>query len=94
MKKLIINGLLIVGFVAVVVGLFVGLNSMRAVDEVGAAVNGYNYEQAYATEVAIQEESSATVTVSDSDESTEEVSEEESEDGSGSEVDAFLNSLG
>jgi hypothetical protein len=91
MKKLIINALLVFGFVAITVALFVGLNSLRAVDEVGAAVDAYDYEEAYAEEVAIQEESGVTVTVVDNVEETDVNSAEEESD---SDVDAFLNSLG
>jgi uncharacterized protein YlzI (FlbEa/FlbD family) len=93
MKKLIINVLLVVGVVAIFVGLFMALSTMRAVDDTAAVVEGYNYEEAYAAEQAIQKESAVTVTISDGqDEVVEEAIEEVEEDSN--DVDAFLNSLG
>jgi hypothetical protein len=98
MKKLLINGLLFVGFVAIIVGIILGLSQLRAVDEAGAAVDAYNYQEEYDTAEAIEEQSSVTVTVSDNaetgddspdtpDKTTEKTPEESNDDL----VNSFLN---
>ena len=102
MKKLIINGLIVIGFVAIILGIILGLSQLRAVDEAGAAVDAYDYQTAYDTAEAIEEESSVTVTVSGNaetgddsldtpEETTEKTTKTTTEESNDDLVNSFLN---
>ncbi len=66
MKKLLINGLLLLVFIALIVAVVMGLSKLRAVDtsdaEVDALLEGQ--EQAVVDEKAVQEQAAVKVSVS------------------------------
>ncbi len=72
MKKLIINGLLILVFVALIVAVVMGLSKLRAVDTSDAEVDSLleGQEQAVADEKAVQEQSAVKVSVSNTSNNT------------------------
>lgn len=79
MIKLLINALLVLGFVALILALVLGLSRLRAVEETDAAVDTMldteNQAKAYAAEKEILDDSQVTVKVT---ETKETASEEES----------------
>ena len=66
MRKLLINGLLILVFIALIVAVVMGLSKLRAVDTSDAEVDSLleGQEQAVADEKAVQEQSAVKVSVS------------------------------
>ena len=107
MKKLIINGLLILVFVVLITAVIMGLSKLRAVDETEEQTADMiaSQESAIAEEKAIQEETAVKVTVlnatntssSDSSKTSSKTSStsstSEKTTTSDSDVDDFLNSL-
>lgn len=65
MKKLLINGLLILVFITLIVALILGLSKLRAVDTSDAEVDSLldEQEQAIANEKAVQEQTAVKVSV-------------------------------
>ncbi|MBI5002874.1 hypothetical protein HZC31_05785 [Candidatus Woesearchaeota archaeon] len=66
MKKLLINGLFILVFIALIVAVVMGLSKLRAVDTSDAEVDSLleGQEQAIADEKAVQEQAAVKVSVS------------------------------
>ena len=66
MRKLLINGLLILVFIALIVAVVMGLSKLRAVDTSDAEVDSLleGQEQAVADEKAVQEQTAVKVSVS------------------------------
>src|SRR3989338_4696215 len=66
MRKLIINGLLILVFIVLIVAVVMGLSKLRAVDTSDAEVDSLleGQEQAVADEKAVQEQAAVKVSVS------------------------------
>ncbi len=65
MKKLLINGLLILVFISLIVAVVMGLSKLRAVDTSDAEVDSLleGQEQAVADEKAVQEQTAVKVSV-------------------------------
>ena len=101
MKKLIINGLLILVFVILIIAVVMGLSKLRAVDETEEQTADMiaGQESAVAEEKAIQEETAVKVTVSNatntnsSKTSSSYKTSSSEKKTSDSDVDDFLNSL-
>ncbi len=87
MKKLIINGLLILVFVVLIIAVILGLSKLRAVDETEEQIADLiaTQDSAIAEEKVIQEETAVKVTVSNAS--------EKKTTSSDSDVDDFLSSL-
>lgn len=105
MKKLIINGLLILVFVVLIIAVILGLSKLRAVDETEEQIADLiaTQDSAIAEEKVIQEETAVKVTVSNENTNSTSTSKTTSSSSSkktaqkttttDSDVDDFLNSL-
>lgn len=101
MKKLLINGLLILVFIALLVAVIMGLSKLRAVDTSDAEVDDLieGQEQAVADEKAVQEQTAVKVSVSNTtanktNTSKTTTSNSKSTSSKTADIDDFLNELG
>ncbi len=93
MKKLLINGLLLLGFVIIIVSVIVGLSRLRAVNNVEIAIDAYDFQEAYATEQAIQQDSGVNVSITNVNKSGIVEPNVVKSDVAKSDVDSFLAGL-
>ncbi len=106
MKKLLINGLLILVFISLIVAVVMGLSKLRAVDTSDAEVDSLleGQEQAVADEKAVQEQTAVKVSVSNTSTNKTNTSKTTTTSKTGSsktdsstaneDIDDFLNELG
>lgn len=103
MKKLLINGLLILVFIVLIVALVMGLSKLRVVDTSDAEVDSLleGQEQAVAEEKAVQEQAAVKVSVSNTSanktntsSTTTKTSSSKTDSSANGDIDDFLSELG
>ena len=87
MKKLLINGLLILIFIILIIAIVMGFSKLRAVDSSDAEVDSLldGQEKAVADEKAVQEQTAVKVSVSNTSKTSS---------SSDADIDDFLSELG
>lgn len=104
MKKLLINGLLILVFIALIVAVVMGLSKLRAVDASDAEVDSLleGQEQAVADEKAVQEQTAVKVSVTNTSKtntskstttSSSSTTTSQTDSSADGDIDDFLNEL-